>query len=141
MFTTPAQVKAAKTVELVTFYNQHVERPIKKFENRDTAEKRVLALLPIVKKEATKEEKEDGKRAEYNSRIIEVSCEKNPKRDGTRAHKKFQILMDFDGKTIGEFRDQEGKHKDLDEEVGWPSTELRWAIKLNLIKNPVRVTK
>lgn len=39
-------VASAKTAELVTFYNAHnVEKPVTKFSDRKTAEKRVIALI------------------------------------------------------------------------------------------------
>lgn len=37
--------KTATTTELVTFYNQHATKPITKFADRKTAERRVAALL------------------------------------------------------------------------------------------------
>lgn len=43
---TVAQVQAAKTAELVAFYNSHnAEKPVKKFADRATAEKRVIDLI------------------------------------------------------------------------------------------------
>lgn len=38
-------VKTAKTSELVAFYNEHAEKPVKKFATRAKAEERVAALL------------------------------------------------------------------------------------------------
>jgi hypothetical protein len=38
-------VTTAKTVELVSFYNAHAAKPVKKFSDRATAEKRVAAIL------------------------------------------------------------------------------------------------
>ena len=38
-------VKAATTAELVAFYNAHSEKPVKKFADRKTAERRVQQLL------------------------------------------------------------------------------------------------
>ena len=40
-----AQVGNAKTAELVAFYNAHAVKPVSKFADRKTAEKRVLALI------------------------------------------------------------------------------------------------
>lgn len=41
-----AEIQAATSAELIAFYNTHnAEKPIKKFTNRETAEKRVLALV------------------------------------------------------------------------------------------------
>lgn len=46
-FATATQISAAKTAELVAFYNAHFsDKQIKKFADRATAEKRCLALLP-----------------------------------------------------------------------------------------------
>ena len=47
MFKTIEQIKAAKSAELVVFYNSHnADKPVKKFADRATAEKRCAALLP-----------------------------------------------------------------------------------------------
>lgn len=54
-------VKAATTKELVDFYNKHSESPIKKFKDRETAEKRVQALLDTMPQpQATAKPKKDG---------------------------------------------------------------------------------
>ena len=46
---TVAQVQAAKTAELVAFYNRHnPEKPIKKFSDRATAEKRCIDLVDML---------------------------------------------------------------------------------------------
>jgi len=156
---TMADVKAAKTADLVSLYNKYTGKQIKKFENRETAEKRTWEMvkerqesledmkskrLPQKVEAATElleiaQPTEESKRAEYNSRIIEILVEKHPKKPGTVAYKKFEILMNFNGKTIGEYREEEGKHPELDKEHGWPSTELRWAISKKLVKVPARV--
>jgi hypothetical protein len=39
------QITAATTAELVAFYNTHADKPVKKFADRATAEKRVAALI------------------------------------------------------------------------------------------------
>lgn len=39
------QVDLAETAELVAFYNAHAVKPVSKFADRKTAEKRVLALI------------------------------------------------------------------------------------------------
>lgn len=38
-------IKTATTAELVAFYNDHAEKPVKKFADRKTAERRVAALI------------------------------------------------------------------------------------------------
>lgn len=69
-----------------------------------------------------------------NSPLIKLMTEDNPKRPKTRAYKKFGILMKFNGKPIEEFKAQEGRHPSLDGERNWPTTELRWARNLKLLK-------
>jgi hypothetical protein len=56
-------IQAATTSELVAFYNLHnAEKPIKKFADRPTAEKRVLALVEAVElEEAAKNVKAEVK--------------------------------------------------------------------------------
>lgn len=43
------EVNTASTAELVAFYNKHSEKPIKKFADRATAEKRCQAILDDIK--------------------------------------------------------------------------------------------
>lgn len=45
MTATKINVATAKTSELVAFYNANTDKPVKKFADRATAEKRVAALL------------------------------------------------------------------------------------------------
>jgi len=66
-------------------------------------------------------------------RIIQILIDHNPKRPKSRAHKKFAILMKYNGKSVEEYLDQEGRHPSLDTEAGWPATEIRWALKLGLV--------
>jgi hypothetical protein len=137
--TTLAEVKAAKTIELVELYNKLSGKPaIKKFADRKTAEERTWKIIqettPI---QVNKKPTTPGKRAEYEDRIIQILVETNPKREGTQAHKKFAVLLKMNNKTIRELKAQEGHHANLDTEAGWPSTELRWAVKLGLAKTIV----
>lgn len=46
MITTTEQVRAAKTAELVAFYNSVTGKAIKKFSSRAAAEKQCIAVLP-----------------------------------------------------------------------------------------------
>lgn len=55
-------VTAATTAELVAFYNANSEKPVKKFQDRATAERRVAALIESAPKKsamAKREEAED----------------------------------------------------------------------------------
>lgn len=144
---TMADIKAAETADLLATYNEITGKNIKKFADRKAAEsqtwKAIGRLGPgedirqVSKTTTSKKEKKTttpGKRDEYEHRLIHVLIKENPKRHQSRAHKKFQILMDHDGKTIKDFKDREGKYPTLDEEKGWPATELRWAIKFGLVK-------
>lgn len=45
MFKTVEEVKAAKTGDLVAFWNEKADKPVKKFADRATAEKRCISLL------------------------------------------------------------------------------------------------
>jgi len=56
-------VTTATTRELVDFYNEHAERPVKKFANRATAERRVQAMIDELYPKA-----DDEKRAEAQRR-------------------------------------------------------------------------
>lgn len=134
------QIKAATTAELIALYNKLTNKNIKKFSSRATGETQLTKLL---KANEPKEPSETpskkivsnvGKRQSYESRKIDVQLTENPKREGSRAHKKFDVLMKFSGKTIAEFKAEEGKHPSLDDEAGWPATELRWALKMSHVK-------
>lgn len=53
-----ADIQAAKTAELVAFYNAHnEEKPVKKFADRATAEKRCIDLLDSINEKASAESK------------------------------------------------------------------------------------
>jgi hypothetical protein len=45
-------IKTATTAELVAFYNDHAEKPVAKFADRKTAERRVAALIETLPTEA-----------------------------------------------------------------------------------------
>lgn len=139
VISTLADIKAAETSDLLATYNEITKKNIKKFASRAAAESqtwKAIQSLPPEEETKTKKQKSSqfGKRASADSRIIELLVKENPKQETSRAYKKFGILMKFEGKTVGEFRAQEGKHPELDIEKGWPSTELRWGINLKLIK-------
>lgn len=42
------EISTAKTAELLAFYNEHAAKPVAKFADRKTAEKRVAALLATI---------------------------------------------------------------------------------------------
>lgn len=67
-------------------------------------------------------------------KTIKLVVKENPKRPGSRARKKFDVLMKMNGKSLKELKAQEGRYPSLDSEEGWPATELRWALRLGLIK-------
>ncbi len=137
---TKQEIKKATTFELINLYNELTGKSIKGFHTRTKGEEQVWKAVQQhgktwydakVKdqKEFKKEfnSKKDGKRNAMDSKIIQILVKENPKRVGSRAFAKFAILMKYDGKTIGEFKKEEGRHSSLDMEKGWTSTELRWA--------------
>lgn len=149
---TKEDLKQASTLDLVDTYNQITGKEIKKFESRSTAESRLWKLIgslapgedvskearlavTIAKEQAAPAKKQPFKKRDASdSRTIKILISENPKRPNSRAHKKFQVLMDHDGKTVRDLKDREGKFPTLDGEAGWPATELRWAVKLGLAK-------
>lgn len=72
--------------------------------------------------------------ATMNGPIIKLLTDDNPKQPKSRARRKFDILMRYNGKPIEAFKSEEGKHPTLDKERGWTTNELWWAKKLGLIK-------
>lgn len=138
---TREDIKQAETKDLVDLYNRITGKSIKKFAARSNAEaqtwKAIQQLAPgenAWEKPEVPKKKTSGKRDNYEHRVIQVLAKENPKRPGSCAHKKFEVLMKHDGKTIKELKEQEGKYSTLDDEAGWPATELRWALKLGLVK-------
>lgn len=61
---------------------------------------------------------------------IKIIAKENPKRPKSRAHRKFAILMKFNGKPVKEFKAIEKKYRF---EKRWPTNELRWNLKHGLI--------
>lgn len=141
---TRAELKNATTAELVECYNLITEKNIKGFKDRKIAETRLWKVIQSLApgeevtiqshKEKSQKTQSVGKRENYENFIIKILVDKNPKREGTRAFYKFAVLMKMDGKTIGDFRAQEGQHSNLDNEAGWPSGELRWCLKQKFVK-------
>jgi hypothetical protein len=127
-------VQTAKTAELVAFYNANAAaaqtdkagsssfRPIKKFADRATAEKRVAELLKALKPKASKKaaKKEVGN-ADHRARKIHVLVKGNPK-FGTAA---VRYALYKNGMTVGEYVALGGQVRDVcwDVKQGW--IELR----------------
>lgn len=138
---TREEIKQVETKELVDLYNKISGKSIKKFSSRAAGENQTWKLIqakqvPVeeVRKPATEKKSAPKKRETYECKIIKILKEENEKRPSSRAFDKFAILLKMDGKTIRDFKAQEGKHVKLDIEEGWPATELRWALKLGLAK-------
>lgn len=66
--------------------------------------------------------------------IIKILVQSNPKRPKTRGYKQFAILMRYNGKSVDDFKAEEGRHPTLDEQPGWPAAELRWCTVRDFIK-------
>ncbi len=143
---TQKDIAEAETKDLVELYNEISGKNIKKFADRKSAERQTWKMIQRLapgedirkEKETSKKvsspSKTPGKRDNYENRTINILAKENPKRPESRAHKKFEILMAHDGKTVKEFKEREGKYPTLDMENGWPATELRWALKQGLAK-------
>lgn len=144
-----ADIQNLSIRNLTDLYNKLTGSTLKKFENRAAAEKRTWAAVeptlpkasPTVatkiRKEAPqpailpqKEEKVTDivkKRDLYYAMVIQMTVSTNHKRPNTRAFDKFALLLEFNGRTVGEYAAQEGQHENLDIEKGWPFAELRYA--------------
>lgn len=130
------ELRAAKTADLVAFYNHHADKPVKKFATRATAEKRVAALckemtgpLPEVfepkKKAASKKttakktsaKKDDtgsvGKRSQYAGKKIHAKVKVNPRRTGTHGFRSMAIILENDGLTYEQYIEKGGRNNDL----------------------------
>lgn len=71
-------ITTATTAELVAFWNAHAEKPVKRFSDRKTAERRVAALIetltPKVSKKATKAPKVSKKAAKAPNRSAAIAA-------------------------------------------------------------------
>jgi len=116
------------------------ENPIKGFRTKAAGLKSVSALLT---KELANAASSDAAASSVTTKrkntrladtdVIVNEVGENPKRARTRAFEKFEVLAGFNGRTVGDFRKEEGAHPDLDLEIGWPCIELRWCIKKGFI--------
>lgn len=143
-------IKASSASELVKFYNANSgSKPIKKFSDRATAEKRVAELITahnelaggsskdtVVKKavkaaakEAKSESSEDGSRgrssAAEGKRIHKVGEFKstNPRREGTHGFRSWEAIKD--GMSYDEFIEAGGRNRDLMHDVNLGRIELK----------------
>lgn len=136
---TQAQLKECASQDLLDTYNKITGESVKKFADRATAERRTWKVIGQLApgediNKPVKTSTTIGKRDSSEGRTIKILIAENKKRPGSRAHAKYAILLKMDGKTIKDFKKEEGKHPELDTEEGWPATELRWATKLSLVK-------
>lgn len=78
-------VKTATTTDLVEFYNKHSDKPIKKFADRATAEKRVQAIVDaLAAKAPAAAPKGEGEKKEGTKKPCAERKEKEPKETGPR---------------------------------------------------------
>lgn len=145
--TTLGDVHDASTADLVRHYNKITGKSIKGFHDRKKAieqtwnaiQKQNASAIPASPVKRAKSTKKEGssmssKREASFARVIRLQVKENPKRKDTKGYEKFAALMKCDGETVQKYRDQEGKHPNLDDEKSWPMGELRWCIKQGFIK-------
>lgn len=132
--------------ELLELYNAIAEglkkSVLKSFKDKTTAMRRCWEILGVysaqpspAKTQQSADTKVKGKRNAVLNGTIKIITTENPKRRNTRAYEKFAVLMSMDGKTVKDFKAEEGKHENIDQyEVGWPRTELRWAVNAGMVK-------
>ena len=70
-------VKTATTAELVAFYNKHAEKPVTKFADRKTAERRVATLIDIIQRQEPTPKKKSSTKPERSTAIAETWKDKN----------------------------------------------------------------
>lgn len=116
-----SNLASLSTAQLVTVYNQLSDRPVKKFTDRTTAEKRVAMLLeqrglvarlvgdelivaaPEAVPPTPRQSSGRQPRTEFADNLrIEVRIGTNPKRAGSRAHARFALYRD--GMTVAEYK-------------------------------------
>lgn len=131
---TQADIKSAATKDLLELYNFVTKQQLKRFADRKAAESRTWRAVHMLAMKHDIENKETNKRDISDNRIIQLQLKENPKRITSGAFKKFELLMKFDGKTVREYKNLEGKYPSLDVEKGWPSTVIRWSVNNGDIK-------
>lgn len=77
---TPKQIAAAKSPELVAFYNEHAEglglKPVKKFADLETARKRCLVIADTLAKKNKPAKAEKAPRAERAPKVPKTEAER-----------------------------------------------------------------
>lgn len=131
------------------------EKELGKAKNKETAVKRTWAILNRwVEKpddgqmeggskpdKATKKEKKDKpprkprqSKVDRTKTIKVVPGIEWPTRRNERAKERVELLKSFDGKTVEEFYQEEGKHPLQDTHKYWPKWEVLWALDRELIQ-------
>lgn len=72
-FTKHSQIEAAETKDLIVFYNENAEKPVKKFSDRETAVRRCCDMMD----ELVEMEKEAKKEAAAKSDPKKIEADKN----------------------------------------------------------------
>ena len=101
-------VKTAATSELVAFYNAHSDKPVKKFADRATAEKRVAALLETLEPvKSSPAERVEANRERVITVVVPVE------ETGKRSLAKARYAMYKNGMTVGAYLGLGGKLRDV----------------------------
>lgn len=139
-------VKKASPADLVKFYNENSgsSKPITKFKDRATAEKRVNELIkahnelaggnsktpaktPKASKAtatgAVKEKGERGRKSDGAGKTIHKLVKDNPRREGTRAWKVWELITP--GMKYEDYMSKGGDNRDLMHEVKRGRVELK----------------
>lgn len=113
-------VKAAKTSELVSFYNDNTpDKPVKKFRDRETAERKVIEIL---KKKGLVAEKPKRNREKLAGKKL-YKLKPNPRREGTRAFKAFELIEN--GMPFEKYVELGGDIRDLKHDIKKGNLEAR----------------
>lgn len=113
LFETPEQllenpnVKGASGKFFVDVYNNHADNPVKKFESRQVAAKRIVQLAATLEVEKDRQDQsgEDTvqesapkkKRTSFKGKMLQSKTPTNPRREGTCGYRSMQILIDAGG--------------------------------------------
>lgn len=107
------RIEIIKTATLVNFYNELADKPVKKFKDRATAEKRTLDLIAesgFMLKINGEDDAELVQLPQKKARtvwtddvILDVNAFTNPKRKNSASYKRFELYKA--GMTVGEYLD------------------------------------
>jgi hypothetical protein len=118
---TDSNLKDVETRTLVKLHNElRPDRPVTKFSDRATAEKRLRGALEVLAKagpqpasvpKRVSSGERPGRVSEFSGKVIRKLVEKNPRKEGTKGFESWSVLRD--GMTYDKYIEAGGRRQDL----------------------------